>query len=150
MRAWTKFQAICEAQGGMRVPPVAEQTHPLAAARDGRVVHIDNRKLARLAKLALAQAFTEDEILPEARVAMVWGRILSRLGDIYGPTVNLAARLTTLADPGTVLVDSMTASALEHDERFVMLPQPPENVRGFGEIRPVQLTRGLGKGLVLD
>jgi adenylate cyclase len=100
--------------------------------------------------LALAEAFTEDEILPEARVAMVWGRILSRLGDIYGPTVNLAARLTTLADPGTVLVDSMTASALEHDERFVMIPQEPENVRGFGEINPVRLTRGRGRGLVLD
>jgi len=100
--------------------------------------------------LALAEAFAEDEILPEARVAMVWGRILSRLGDIYGPTVNLAARLTTLADPGTVLVDSMTASALEHDERFVLIPQEPENVRGFGEINPVRLTRGRGKGLVLD
>jgi adenylate cyclase len=100
--------------------------------------------------LALAQAFTEDEILPEARVAMVWGRILSRLGDIYGPTVNLAARLTTLADPGTVLVDSMTASALDQDERFVLLPQPAENVRGFGEIHPVRLARGLGKGLILD
>lgn len=51
-RAWTKFQAICEAQGGMRIPPVAKQTHPLSATRDGRVIHIDNRKLARLAKLA--------------------------------------------------------------------------------------------------
>ena len=100
--------------------------------------------------LALAQAFTEDEILPEARVAMVWGRILSRLGDIYGPTVNLAARLTSLADPGTVLIDSMTASALDQDERFVLLPQPSENVRGFGEIHPVLLKRGQGKGLVLD
>ena len=100
--------------------------------------------------LALCQAFTEDEILPQARVAMVWGRILSRLGDIYGPTVNLAARLTALADPGTVLVDSMTASALEHDERFVLLPRPAEDVRGFGEIHPVQLQRGSGSGLVLD
>ncbi|MEO3932555.1 adenylate/guanylate cyclase domain-containing protein [Micrococcaceae bacterium Sec7.4] len=100
--------------------------------------------------LALCQAFTEDEILPEARVAMVWGRILSRLGDIYGPTVNLAARLTALADPGTVLVDSMTAAALENDERFVLLPRPAEDVRGFGEIHPVQLQRGSGRGLVLD
>ena len=100
--------------------------------------------------LALCQAFTEDEILPQARVAMVWGRILSRLGDIYGPTVNLAARLTALADPGTVLVDSMTASALEPDERFVLLPRPAEDVRGFGEIHPVQLQRGSGRGLVLD
>jgi adenylate cyclase len=100
--------------------------------------------------LALCQAFTEDEILPQARVAMVWGRILSRLGDIYGPTVNLAARLTALADPGTVLVDSMTASALEQDERFVLLPRPAEDVRGFGEIHPVELQRGSGRGLVLD
>jgi adenylate cyclase len=100
--------------------------------------------------LALCHAFTEDEILPEARVAMVWGRILSRLGDIYGPTVNLAARLTALADPGTVLVDSMTAAALENDERFVLLPRPAEDVRGFGEIHPVQLLRGSGRGLVLD
>ena len=100
--------------------------------------------------LALCQAFTDDEILPQARVAMVWGRILSRLGDIYGPTVNLAARLTALADPGTVLVDSMTAAALEQDERFVLLPRQAEDVRGFGEIHPVELQRGSGRGLVLD
>ena len=100
--------------------------------------------------LALSQALTEDEILPEARVAMVWGRILSRLGDIYGPTVNLAARLTALADPGTVLVDSMTAAALDHDERFVLVPQEAEEVRGFGEIHPFLLERGSGRGLVLD
>lgn len=100
--------------------------------------------------LALSRAFTEDEILPEARVAMVWGRILSRLGDIYGPTVNLAARLTALAEPGTVLVDSVTAAALESDERFVLVPRPAEDVRGFGEIHPVQLQRGRGSGLVLD
>jgi adenylate cyclase len=99
---------------------------------------------------ALAGAFTRDETLPEARVATVWGRILSRLGDIYGPTVNLAARLTTLADPGTVLVDSMTAAALDQDERFVLIPQDVENGGGLGEIQPVVLARGQGKGLVLD
>jgi adenylate cyclase len=100
--------------------------------------------------LALAEAFTKDEILPEARVSMVWGRILSRLGDIYGPTVNLAARLTALAEPGTVLIDAMTAAALGQDERFVLVPQDAENVRGFGEIHPVVLARGTGRGLVLD
>ncbi|MGP0222602.1 MULTISPECIES: adenylate/guanylate cyclase domain-containing protein [unclassified Paenarthrobacter] len=100
--------------------------------------------------LALAHAFTEDEILPQARVSMVWGRILSRLGDIYGPTVNLAARLTSLAQPGTVLVDAMTAAALGQDDRFVLVPQASENVRGFGEIHPVMLARGRGRGLVLD
>lgn len=51
-RAWTKFQRICEAQGGMRTPPRAPLQRPLLARHSGRVVHINNRKIARLAKLA--------------------------------------------------------------------------------------------------
>jgi thymidine phosphorylase len=51
-KAWVKFQRICEAQGGMRRPPVARQQHQVAAPRAGRVWCIDNRRLARIAKLA--------------------------------------------------------------------------------------------------
>ncbi|MFT0851268.1 thymidine phosphorylase family protein [Achromobacter sp. F4_2707] len=51
-RAWQKFMAICEAQGGMREPPVAPLKQVLRATEAGRVCGIDNRKLARLAKLA--------------------------------------------------------------------------------------------------
>lgn len=51
-RAWAKFQRICEAQGGMRVPPTSQQQQPILAERQGRVHAIDNRRLARLAKLA--------------------------------------------------------------------------------------------------
>ncbi len=50
--AWRKFQAICEAQGGMREPPRAAFTHAVEAARGGRVVALDNRVLAHIAKLA--------------------------------------------------------------------------------------------------
>ncbi len=100
--------------------------------------------------LALAEAMAADDFLPEARVSMVWGRVLSRLGDIYGPTVNLAARLTALAEPGTVLIDSTTAAALNSDERFVLIPQEVQEVRGFGAIHPVILARGQGTGLVVD
>ncbi len=69
-RAWKKFAAICEAQGGLRTPPTASQVHPLAAPRAGRVVHINNRKLSRLAKLAGA---------PDAKAAGVHMEV--RLGD---------------------------------------------------------------------
>lgn len=62
-RAWKKFQAICEAQGGMRTPPKAPHVHLLIAPRAGRIVHINNRKLAKLAKLAGA---------PEAKAAGVY------------------------------------------------------------------------------
>lgn len=50
--AWSKFQSICEAQGGMRTPPAARFTHVVQARHHGRVVAIDNRRLARIAKLA--------------------------------------------------------------------------------------------------
>ncbi len=50
--AWAKFQRICEAQGGMRVPPQSRQRRPILAERAGRVRAIDNRRIARLAKLA--------------------------------------------------------------------------------------------------
>lgn len=100
--------------------------------------------------LSLAREFRRDEMLPDTRVSLVWGRILSRLGDIYGPTVNLAARLTALAEPGTVLTDSLTAATLADDDRFVLLPQQTTAVRGFGDINPVILAPGEGTGLVLD
>lgn len=51
-RAWAKFQRICEAQGGMRSPPISRQQRPVLADRSGRVHAVDNRKLAKLAKLA--------------------------------------------------------------------------------------------------
>jgi thymidine phosphorylase len=55
-QAWSKFQAICEAQGGMRVPPVATYRQVVSAVRAGHVIRIDNRRLARIAKLAGAPA----------------------------------------------------------------------------------------------
>lgn len=51
-RAWRKFQAICDAQGGMRMPPVADYRRPVHAAAAGRIKSMDNRRLAKAAKLA--------------------------------------------------------------------------------------------------
>jgi len=51
-KALQKFQAICEAQGGMRAPPIATHRHPITAHNAGSAVSVDNRKLARVAKLA--------------------------------------------------------------------------------------------------
>jgi thymidine phosphorylase len=51
-RAWQKFQAICESQGGLREPPVAAHQQPVTARHGGTVIAIDNRRLARIAKLA--------------------------------------------------------------------------------------------------
>ena len=55
-RAWKKFVAICEAQGGLREPPHAAYHYDVFAQRDGTVAAIDNRIVARVAKLAGAPA----------------------------------------------------------------------------------------------
>jgi thymidine phosphorylase len=47
-----KFQAICKAQGGMFEIPVAPYTHVVTSKKSGKIINIDNRYIARLAKLA--------------------------------------------------------------------------------------------------
>ncbi|NUU15886.1 adenylate/guanylate cyclase domain-containing protein [Cellulomonas humilata] len=73
------------------------------------------------------------------RVGLVWGRVLSRFGDVFGPDVNLAARLTDIADPSTVLVDASTAEVLSADPRFVLEPRPARRLAGIGSVAPVRL-----------
>lgn len=51
-RALAKFKRICQAQGLCRSPPEAPLKEGWAAPRSGVLTHINNRKLARLAKLA--------------------------------------------------------------------------------------------------
>jgi len=50
--AAAKFMAICEAQGGFREPGRAAHRASVLAARNGRITTIDNRLIARIAKLA--------------------------------------------------------------------------------------------------
>lgn len=47
----------------------------------------------------------EDDEFPRVRAGTAYGPITRRLGDVFGPTVNIASRLTSVARPGTVLVD---------------------------------------------
>jgi thymidine phosphorylase len=51
-QAWAKFQAICDAQGGMRELRTAVHTHDVVSHCNGRVRAVDNRLLSRAAKLA--------------------------------------------------------------------------------------------------
>ncbi|MEO8851522.1 MAG: adenylate/guanylate cyclase domain-containing protein, partial [Allobranchiibius sp.] len=53
----------------------------------------------------LRAASEADDLMPTMRVGMARGRVLARLGDIYGTTVNRASRLTGYAKPGKILVD---------------------------------------------
>lgn len=78
------------------------------------------------------------------RGAVVWGRLLSRSGDVFGPVVNLASRLTDLATPHTILMDDVSAAVLESmpaGQEFDTVHGAPAEVPGLGEVRPVQVRR---------
>lgn len=94
--------------------------------------------------VSLAEAIGEDEVLPPARVGFAWGSMFSRYGDVFGPTVNLAARLESVAAPGRVLVDQETAQAVAEalPGGFVAAEREEIDLHGIGPVRTVELRRG--------
>lgn len=79
--------------------------------------------------------------LPALRVGLAEGRVLSRFGDVYGPVVNVAARLTSLARPGTALVDRELAAALRGQPGYRLLARRPSAVRGYHHLRSWSISR---------
>ncbi len=97
----------------------------------------DLRHGARVA-LELARTFPAGSASP-VRVGLVWGRVLSRFGDVFGPAVSLASRLSDAAVPGTVLLDAETATALGTEAGAVLEPLGPREVAGIGAVPVVRL-----------
>ncbi|MGH3631188.1 MAG: adenylate/guanylate cyclase domain-containing protein, partial [Sciscionella sp.] len=60
---------------------------------------------------------------------------------VYGSAVNLAARLTSAARPGTALVDKEVAAQLRGNERFRLRSRRPISVRGYSHLRSWALRR---------
>ena len=85
--------------------------------------------------LRLTSPGRPEQGLPALRVGMAAGRVLTRFGDVYGPVVNLAARLTSLARPGTALVDVELAGALRAAGNYRLQARRPAAVRGYHHLR---------------
>jgi adenylate cyclase len=91
--------------------------------------------------LDLVEALADDDVLPDVRVGMSSGRVVSRLGDVFGTTVNRASRLTAVARPRTVLVDDALAASLASMSGFEMSPLTSRTLRGIGPVTPWELRR---------
>ncbi|MFT4082665.1 MAG: adenylate/guanylate cyclase domain-containing protein [Nocardioides sp.] len=81
-----------------------------------------------------------DPRMPDVRVGLASGSIVTRLGDVFGPPVNMAARLTAVARRNRIIIDEATASALPDDE-FETRRMAARPVRGFGIVEPVAVRR---------
>lgn len=81
-----------------------------------------------------------DERLPDVHLGMATGPVVMRMGDVFGPVVNLASRLTGVARRNRVIIDQATADLLE-PEAFETRVLPARPVRGFGDLEPVTVRR---------
>ena len=91
--------------------------------------------------LALQDAIKSLHDLPMIRVGMAYGPVLLRFGDAFGSIVNIAARLTSAAKPGTVLIDNALNDALAEDGAIESKSLRAVKVRGFTKLRPHLLRR---------
>lgn len=98
-------------------------------------------RAAAEASLRLLTEHEADEAIPRLRIGLATGVVVTRRGDVFGTTVNLASRLTAVARPDSVLVDAATADALADDVGLRLRPLTPRAVRGIGLVRPVALER---------
>jgi adenylate cyclase len=78
---------------------------------------------------------------PPLRVGAAYGEVLTRLGDVYSPVVNLASRLTSIARPGTVLVDRELADRLRDLDEYKVRPLRRVSVRGYEHLQPWLIRR---------
>jgi len=86
----------------------------------------------------------------DVRVGLAHGPVLRSLGDVYGATVNLASRLTALAQPGTVVTDQVTAGRLQDHPDLVLVAQRQRQVRGFGAVTPLLIARAGPQARLVD
>jgi adenylate cyclase len=123
--------------------------HDVVAGRRGRIIKSIGDSVLFVADTApegidialdMVGVIGGDQRLPDVKVGLATGPLVQRMGDVYGPAVNLAARLTAVARRNRVIIDHATADLLPpQDFETRVLPARP--VRGFGEVEPVTVRR---------
>ena len=85
--------------------------------------------------LALAEAYHDDESLSDVRVGLAHGPVLEREGDLYGPVVNLASRIVSIAYAGSVVADAAVHDALADDDRFRWKSLRTRQLKDIGRVQ---------------
>ena len=97
--------------------------------------------LAAGAEIAL-DLVDRDPDAPPVRCGLAFGPTVGLGGDVFGPTVNLAARLTAVARPGRVLLPLDASELLVgHDRVAVKRVGRKYDLKGIGSTRVATVTR---------
>lgn len=95
---------------------------------------IDDPVAAARCALDLAESYHAADDLSDVRVGMAWGTVVDRDGDLFGPPVNLASRITSIAYPGTVVIDDELRNLLPGDD-FSVRSMLPRRLKHIGMAR---------------
>ena len=85
--------------------------------------------------LDLSESYHDADDLSDVRVGVAYGTVIDRDGDLFGPPVNLASRMTSIAYPGSVLVDEDLHELLEDNEDFTFRSMIPRRLKHIGLVR---------------
>jgi adenylate cyclase len=78
---------------------------------------------------------------PGVRIGLAYGPVLPVMGDVFGTTVNLAARLTAIARAGSVVADGVLAESVTGLPGIDVVKIRRRPARGLGLIQPYVLRR---------
>lgn len=96
---------------------------------------IEDPVAAARCALDLADSYHEADDLSDVRVGVAHGSVIDRDGDLFGPPVNVASRMTSLAYPGTVLVGEDMHDLLSGEPEFVLRSMLPRRLKHIGLVR---------------
>jgi adenylate cyclase len=96
---------------------------------------------AEVALLLTSRGADQEDGFPGVRAGLAYGEVVARLGDVLGPTVNIASRLTSIARPGTVLVDDGAHTALADSASYGFRKLRRTSVKGYERLQPWALRR---------
>ncbi len=120
---------------------IARERGRLIKSMGDAVLFVNDDPLAAFSTAeGIINVIGRDPRMPDVRVGLASGGVVLRLGDVFGPPVNLAARLTQVARRNRIIVDHATADLLPADQ-IESRPLPPRPVRGFGVVEPVAVRR---------
>ncbi len=105
------------------------------------VVSGDPRRALSVA-LAIVESVDRDELLPQARAGLDLGDVVPMGGDYFGRAVNVAARITGFARPGTTVVSGELLETLPEGDAQVSRIGP-QRLKGVGRI-PLFKVNSLG------
>ena len=120
-----------------------ENAYDVVASYGGRVVKmigdevmytVDDPRSAVEIGLQLAETYQDDEELSGIRVGLASGPVVQLAGDLFGPTVNMASRIVSVAYEGSVVVSPSIHEALTADEELDFKAIRTRFLKGIGRV----------------